>query len=65
MGCLCPALPALVSCQDMIDAGLEADVSPKGSRRPVDRRWVSDAPPPSQTFLHGHRVSRHVLRTAR
>mmetsp|Transcript_37953 Transcript_37953/g.77654 ORF Transcript_37953/g.77654 Transcript_37953/m.77654 type:complete len:299 (+) Transcript_37953:48-944(+) len=29
-------------CKDMIDAGLEADVSPKGSRRPVDRRWVSD-----------------------
>ncbi|CAE6941653.1 unnamed protein product [Symbiodinium sp. KB8] len=29
-------------CKDMIDAGLEADVAPKGSRRPVDRRWVSD-----------------------
>ena len=25
--------------------GLEAYVSPKGSRRPVDRRWVSDAAP--------------------
>ncbi|CAE7720266.1 unnamed protein product [Symbiodinium sp. CCMP2592] len=55
-------------CKDMIDAGLEADVSPKGSRRPVDRRWVSDVPPPSQTFFHGHRVShvsRHVRRTSR
>ena len=54
----------------MIDAGLEADVSPKGSRRPVDRRWVSDVPPPSQTFMgiacHAcHGMSRHVHRTSR
>ena len=60
----CPALPALVSCQDMIDAGLEADVAPKGSRRPVDRRWVSDVPPSSQTFM-GTACPLHVLRTAR
>ena len=52
----------------MIDAGLEADVSPKGSRRPVDRRWVSDVPPPSQTFMgiachacHGTCVGRHEV----
>ena len=56
-----------VLCQDMIDAGLEADVSPKGSRRPVDRRWVSDVPPPSQTFMGiaCHGMSRHVHRTSR
>ena len=29
-------------CEEMIAVGLEADVAPKGSRRPVDRRWVSD-----------------------
>eukprot|EP00439_Symbiodinium_sp_Y106_P013713 s5403_g1.t5 len=34
--------PVEVNWHDMMDAGLEADVSPKGSRRPVDRRWVSD-----------------------